>query len=57
MIVVDTGPNIVVGGDGGDFRNPLSTLDPQFNSFNTYLDGFQVKGQDLPTPNNFHSEG
>jgi len=36
------GPNIVVGGDGGDFRNPLSTLDPQFNSFNTYLDGFQA---------------
>jgi len=36
------GPNTIVGGDGGDFRNPLSTLDPKFNSFNTYLDGFQV---------------
>ena len=37
-----TGPNTVVGGDGGDFRNPLSTMDPKYNSFNTYLDGFQV---------------
>jgi len=36
------GPNTVVGGDGGDFRNPLSTMDPKYNSFNTYLDGFQA---------------
>jgi len=37
------GPKVIVGGDGGDFRNPLSTLDPKFNSFNTYLDGFQAE--------------
>jgi hypothetical protein len=36
------GPNTLAGGDGGDFRNPLATLDPKFNSFNTYLDGFQA---------------
>lgn len=37
------GPNIIIGGDGGDFRNPLITLDPKFNSFNSYLDGFQAE--------------
>ena len=36
------GPAELVGGDGGDFKNPLSTLDHKFNSFNTYLDGLQV---------------
>lgn len=30
-----------IGGDGGDFRNPLTLLDPKFNSFNTYLDGLE----------------
>lgn len=37
------GPTENVGGDGGDFKNPLSTLDPKFNSFNTYLDGLQAE--------------
>ena len=42
-LIFSTGPNIIIGGDGGDFRNPIITLDPKFNSFNTYLDGFEVK--------------
>eukprot|EP00092_Neocalanus_flemingeri_P058216 GFUD01069333.1.p1 GENE.GFUD01069333.1~~GFUD01069333.1.p1 ORF type:complete len:566 (+),score=144.80 GFUD01069333.1:433-2130(+) len=43
------GPVDPVGGDGGGFRNPLSPLDPKFDSFNTYLDG--VQGEEVVTDN------
>eukprot|EP00092_Neocalanus_flemingeri_P005527 GFUD01005957.1.p1 GENE.GFUD01005957.1~~GFUD01005957.1.p1 ORF type:complete len:585 (+),score=168.00 GFUD01005957.1:112-1866(+) len=43
------GPVDLVGGDGGGFRNPLSPLDPKYNSFNTYLDG--VQGEEVVTQN------
>eukprot|EP00092_Neocalanus_flemingeri_P105419 GFUD01135128.1.p1 GENE.GFUD01135128.1~~GFUD01135128.1.p1 ORF type:complete len:531 (-),score=119.02 GFUD01135128.1:303-1688(-) len=43
------GPVDPVGGDGGGFRNPLSPLDPKYNSFNTYLDG--VQGEEVVTQN------
>ena len=36
------GPIEHFGGDGGDFKNPLISLDPKYNSLNTYLDGIEV---------------
>jgi len=39
--VLSSGPAEPLGGDGGGFRNPLSNLDPKYNSFNTFLSGIQ----------------